>query len=103
MQTSQAPAPAPGGASGGLGNSFGVDKNGSSSAQSSAFPDFQFQMAGTALPPLTAGSNPGQDAWLVVIILAALIAANITAGVIYVSRGANYLIRRGLRPAPVAA
>ena len=105
MLTSQAPTPggANGSANGGLGNSSGVNKNGSSSVQSSALPDFQFQMAGAALPQLTAGSNLGQDAWLVVIILAALIAANIAVGVIYVSRGGHYLIRRGLRPAPAAA
>lgn len=101
MQTSQAPTPS--GTNGGLGNSFGVNKSGSSSVQSSQLPDFQFQMAGSALPPLTAGSNLGQDAWLVVIILAALIAANVVVFVIYVSRGGHYLIRRGLRPVPVAA
>ena len=111
MQSSQVPVP--GGSTngtppGGVHNSFGSLKNGSpadppASSSQGQQSDVQIQTAGASLPALTSGSNLGQDAWLVVIILAALIAANVVLGVLYASRGGNYLVRRMLRPAPVTA
>jgi hypothetical protein len=101
MQNSQTPAP--GGGSTGVQNAFGAYKSGSASDTSTELPAFEFQPTGGALPPLTAGTNLGNDAWLVVIILAALIAANLVLGVLYLSRGGNFVYRRVLRPAPATA
>lgn len=103
MQNSQTPGG--GGNSGtpgsGVQNAFGSFKTGSGSLPSTSPPSFEFQPSGATLPALTAGSSLGQDAWLVVVILAALIAANVVLGVLYASRGGNFLVRRVLRPAPV--
>ena len=103
------PAPGPGGGGsnngGGNGfqNAFGSGRFGSAGPNTSGFPAFQFHQTPLALPQLTGGVNLGQDAWLVVIILALLVAANVVLAVLYVARGCHYVYRRALRPVPVPA
>jgi len=104
LQTSQ-PPPAPGGGNnngggGGIQNAFGPLKSGAAGPNLEALPAFHFQPNGLAVPALTAGSNAGQDAWWVVILLASFIAANVVLAVLYGSRGANYVARRVLRLVP---
>jgi hypothetical protein len=99
LQTSQ-PPPAPGG---GIQNAFSVLKSGSAGPSSEALPAFHFQPIGLVVPQLTAASSAGLDAWWVVVLLAALIAANVVLAVLYVSRGVNYVVRLALRPLPASA
>jgi len=47
--------------------------------------------------PLLAGRN----AWLVAILLATLVAANITLAVLAASRGGHFALRRALAPAGI--
>jgi hypothetical protein len=106
--TSGQPAPGPGGGSNGGGgngsqNAFGSARSGSAGANTGGLPAFQFQASPLSLPQLTAGVNLGQDAWLVVVILASLLAANVVLAVLYVARGGNYIYRRALRPVLVPA
>jgi hypothetical protein len=107
LQTSQpAPAPAPGGGnnnSGGIQNAFGVLKSGSAGPSPEALPAFHFQHIGMVVPQLTAASNAELDAWWVVVLLAAFIAANVVLAVLYVSRGGNYVLRLVLRQLPISA
>jgi hypothetical protein len=106
---SSAPTPGPGigankGGGTGIQNAFGMARSGSSGQNASILPPFQFQATPLSLPALTGGFNVGQDAWLVVIMLASLLAANVVLGVLYVARGGNYVYRHALlRPAPVIA
>ena len=106
VQTSQ-PAPAPGGGTnnngGGIQNAFGVLKSGSAGPSSEALPAFHFQPIGLVVPQLTAASNAGLDAWWVVVLLAAFIAANVVLAVLYVSRGGNHVVRLVLRRLPASA
>lgn len=102
------PAPGPGGgnnggAGNGIQNAFGGARSGSPGANTGGLPAFQFQAPPVSLPQLTGGANLGQDAWLVVVILASVIAANVALGVVYVARGGNYVYRRALRPVLVPA
>lgn len=102
---------APGG--GGLGT--GTGSNGTTNASSFqaaagestptiSFPVLQLQPgSGGGFSSLTAGFNFGQDSVLVVAILAALIAANVVLGVVYVARGGNFLLKQALRPVPAVA
>jgi len=100
LQTSQ-PPPAPSG--GGVQNAFGGLKSGAAGPSSDALPAFHFQRIGLVVPQLTAESKAGLDAWWVVVLLAAFIAANVVLGVLYASRGGNYVVRRVLRPLPATA
>ena len=107
LQTSQ-PPPAPGGGNtngggGGVQNAFGGLKSGAAGPSSDALPAFHFQRIGLVVPQLTAESKAGLDAWWVVVLLAAFIAANVVLGVLYASRGGNYVVRRVLRPLPATA
>lgn len=107
-------SPAPGGGGGGGGragngssgitNALQIGTNVTSSAPSIAFPSLEFQPpTGGEFSSLTPAFNLGQDSVLVVLIVAALIAANVALGVLYLARGGNFLLRRALRPDPVAA
>jgi len=107
LQTSQ-PPPAPGGGNnngsgGGIHNALGVLKSGAAGPSPAALPAFHFQHIGLVVPQLTAESKAGLDAWWVVVLLAAFIAANVVLGVLYVSRGGNYAVRRVLRSLPATA
>lgn len=102
MQTSQPPPPPAPGGGGGIQNAFGVLKSGTS-GNLATLPGFHFQPTGLVVPQLTAGSNVGKDAWWVVVLLAAFIAANVVLAVLYVSRGGNYVVRRVLRIAHTTA
>ena len=98
------PPPAPGGGGnnngggGGIRNAFGGLNPGTESQNTPALPAFHFQPVGLVVPALSAASNVGKDAWWVVVLLAAFIAANVVLVVLYVSRGGNYVVRRVLRP-----
>jgi hypothetical protein len=107
LQTSQ---PLPGGGSSnnngggdGIHNAFGVLKSGAAGPSPEALPAFHIQRTGLVVPQLTAESKAGLDAWWVVVLLAAVIAANVVLAVVYVSRGGNYVVRRILRPLPATA
>ncbi len=100
LQTSQ-PPPAPSG--GGVQNAFGGLKSGAAGPSSDALPAFHFQRIGLVVPQRTAESKAGLDVWWVVVLLAAFIAANVVLGVLYASRGGNYVVRRVLRPLPATA
>jgi len=105
LQTSQ-PPPAPGGGNNngrGVQNAFGVLKSGAAGPSSDALPAFHFQPIGLVVPQLTAESKAGLDVWWVVVLLAAFIAANVVLGVLYASRGGNYVVRRVLRWLPPTA
>jgi hypothetical protein len=105
LQNSQ-PPPAPGGGGsngGGIQNSFGGLKSGTGGQNEAALPAFHFQPVGLVVPQLTAWSNVSKDAWWVVILLAAFIAANVVLLVLYVSRGGNYVVRLVLRRLPPTA
>ena len=107
MRTGQ-PAPGPGGGNNNGGgnnfqNAFGGTRSGFAGDSTGGLPAFQFQATPLSLPQLTAGVNLGQDAWLVVILLASLLAANVVLAVLYVSRGGHYMYRRALRPVLVPA
>lgn len=105
LQTSQ-PTPAPGGGSNdgsGIQNAFGTPKSGTPDPSGDPLPSFHFQRAGQVLPALSTSSNAAKDAWWVVVLLAAFIAANVVLAVIYVSRGGNYVVRRVLRIALATA
>src|SRR5690348_17005752 len=100
LQTSQ-PSPAPGGnnnsgGGGGIQNSFGGLTSGTGGPGTYTLPAFHFQPSGLALPALTAASSVGKDAWWVVVLLAAFIAADVVLAVLYLSRGGNYAVRRVL-------
>lgn len=86
---------------------LGTDSAGSESSASFpsiTLPSLDLQRSGgAALAALTPGSNHWQDSLLVVVILAALIAANVVLGVLYAARGGNFLVRRTLRVAPATA
>jgi hypothetical protein len=97
----QAP-PLPGGG-GGIQNAFGVLKSGGAGPPTQALPAFHFTPNGLSVPALTAGRNAGKDAWWVVVLLAAFLAANVVLAVLYVSRGGNYVVRRVLRLLPATA
>lgn len=97
----QAP-PLPGGG-GGIQNTFGALKSGSAGPGAEALPAFHFQPNGLSVPALTAGGNIGKDAWWVVVLLAAFIAANVVLAVLYVSRSGNQVVRRVLRLLPATA
>ena len=99
LQTSQ-PPPAPGG---GIQNAFGVLKSGAAGPIPEALPAFHFQPIGLVVPQLTTASSAELDAWWVVVLLAAFIAANVVLAVLYVSRGGNYVVRLALRPLPASA
>jgi hypothetical protein len=102
LQTSQPP---PGGGNnngGGIQNAFGVLKSGSPGPSPQALPAFHFQHIGLVVPQLTAASSAGLDAWWVVVLLAAFIAANVVLAVLYVSRGGNYVVRLALRSLPAS-
>ncbi len=101
LQSSQ-PTPAPGNG-GGIQNSLGALKSGTTEPSADSLPAFHFQPEGLVVPALTARSNVGKDAWWVVVLLAAFLAANVVLAVLYVSRGANYAVRRALRPMPATA
>lgn len=102
MQSGQ-PAPGPGGGGGANGGQtvFGNGRAGTAGATTGGLPAFEFHPTSLSLPQLTGGVNLGQDAWLVVIILASLVAANVALFVIYVSRGGHYVFRRALPPIPI--
>ena len=106
LQTLQ-PPPAPGGGTnnngGDIQNAFGGLKSGAAVPSTEALPAFHFQPIGLVVPQLTAASNAGLDAWWVVVLLAAFIAANVVLAVLYVSRGGNYVVRLVLRPLPASA
>ena len=106
LQTSQ-PTPAPGGGNnnngGSVQNAFGVLKSGAAGPSSEGLPAFHFQPIGLVVPQLNAESKAGLDAWWVVLLLAAFIAANVVLAVLYVSRGGNYMVRLALRPLPATA
>lgn len=59
--------------------------------------------AGGGFETLTTAFGFGQDSVLVVVILAALVAANIVLAVVFGVRGGNFLVRRILSPIPAAA
>jgi hypothetical protein len=100
LQTLQPPLP---GGGGGIHDAVGVLKSGAAGPGAEALPAFHFQPNGLSVPALTAGGNVGKDAWWVVILLAAFIAANVVLAVLYVSRGGNHVVRRALRLLPVTA
>ncbi len=105
LQTSQ-PPPAPGGGNNngsGVQNAFGVLKSGAAGPSSDALPAFHFQPIGLVVPQRTAESKAGLDVWWVVVLLAAFITANVVLGVLYASRGGNYVVRRVLRLLPATA
>ena len=88
----------------------GTDTAGTESSPSSpsfpsvTLPSLDLQRSGgAALAALTPASNHWQDSLLVVVILAALIAANVVLGVLYAARGGNFLVRRTLRVASATA
>lgn len=100
------PTPGPGnngGGGNGIQNAFGSARFGSAGPNTGGLPAFQFQPTPLSLPQLTGGANLGQDALLVVIILASFLAANVALGVLYVARGSHHVYRRVLRPVPVPA
>lgn len=101
------PAPGTGGGGGGSGsgvqNSFGSARSGTAGPSTGGLPAFQLHPTPLSLPQLTGGANLGQDAWLVVIILASLLAANVVLAVLWVSRGGHFVYRRALRPVLVPA
>ena len=104
LQTAQPPGGGNNnGGGGGIQNSFGGLKSGAGGSNEAALPAFHFQPNGLVVPALNAGLSVGKDALWVVILLAALIAANVVLAVIYVSRGGNYLVRRVLRFVPATA
>jgi hypothetical protein len=82
---------------------FGALKSGTTEANAGPLPSFHFQPIGLVVPALTAASNVGKDAWWVVVLLAAFIAANVVLAVFYASRAGNYVARRVLRPTPAIA
>jgi len=101
------PSPTPGGnnngGGGGIQNSFGGLTSGTGGPGTYTLPAFHFQRNGLALPALTAAASAGKDAWWVVVLLAAFIAANVVLAVLYVSRGGNFIVRRVLRALPANA
>ena len=98
------PASGSGGGGGGVFHTaFGSARSGSAVLNTGGLPAFEFHPTPLALPQLTGGANLGQDAWLVVIILASFLAANVALGVLYVARGSHYVYRRVLQPVPVPA
>ena len=108
----QPPPPASGGKGGGNNNgSTGISNAlpaggnaGGATSPTIDLPALQVNPAsGGGYEALTAASGFGQDSVLVVIILAALVAANVALAVIYVVRGGNFLIRRVLSPVPATA
>ena len=95
-----------GGGSGSTGvvNAFSNGTNGGETTPALSIPAFDLQPANDGgFSALTAAFNLGQDSVLVVVILAALIAANVVLGVLYAARGGNFLVRRVLRPVPATA
>lgn len=74
-----------------------------SSTSMPALPTLQFQPAGLNLPALTAANIVGKDLWWVAVILAAVIATVVVQGVLWIARGGNFVLRRGLRLVPVTA
>lgn len=77
---------------------------GGATAPSVALPELQLNPApGGGFAALTRALGFGHDSVLVVIILAALVAANVAWAVVYGARGGNFLIRRVLRPIPATA
>lgn len=97
------PTPAPGGGGNGIQNALGTLESGAAGPNLQALLAFHFQPIGLALPPLSAATNIGKDAWWVVVLLAAFIAADVVLAVLYVSRGGNFVVRRALRLVPSTA
>jgi hypothetical protein len=103
----QAPSPTPGGGGGnggGIQDSFGGQGSSAGVAPNlSGVPSFQFRPAGLGIPALGSALGLGKDSWWVAVLLAALVAANVALGVVWLARGANYVLRRGLRLVPATA
>ena len=98
LQSQKAPLPGPG--RGGTGVQNALVRTAGNPVE---LPALQFEPSNLSLPALIAANSVGKDALLVVIVLAALIAANVVLGVIYLSRGWSYIFTRALRPVPATA
>lgn len=100
LQASQ-PAPPPGGGSngggGGVTEALAIPQSGGEGPNLAALHAFRFQPRGFAIPALHSASSAGGDAWWVVALLAAFLAANVVLAVLYVSRGGNFIYMRVLR------
>ena len=103
QSTPVVPVPVPGsGGKGGQGiqNAFAGPI---SAANTPELPTLQFQPTSLNLPALIAANSVGKDLWWVAVILAALIAANVVLGVLWLARGGNFVLRRSLRLVPATA
>ncbi|HEV2216034.1 MAG TPA: hypothetical protein VGV88_00540 [Candidatus Dormibacteraeota bacterium] len=106
LQGSQSQPPPGGGSTGGGGgvtDALAIPQSGGEGPNLAALPAFRFQPQGFAIPALQSASSVGGDAWWVVVLLAAFLAANVVLAVLYVSRAGNFVYRRVLRLVPSTA